>query len=174
MRNCYADGTRPNSAIVHDEAGHEVLIFAGRHPVLQACADHLVAGPFPSVPGVFVSVGSASNDGEGMGKRDATTIAAVLGRKHIPAVFRGELVAIVDDHSHRGRMRLDQHTRNEVGDEIVAEIVALVGRAPELARIRDGDPCPSGPSARRDVADLRWRPESSFWEYEASYTSRYF
>ena len=64
-----------------------------------------------------------------MGKRDATTIAAVLGRKHISAVFQGESAAIVDDHSHRGRMRLDQHTRNEVGDEIVAEIVALVGRA---------------------------------------------
>src|SRR6266852_5421025 len=33
------------------------------------------------------------------------------------------------------------HTRNEVGDEIVAEIVALVGRAPEIARQRvHGEP----------------------------------
>src|SRR5215831_13577151 len=28
------------------------------------------------------------------------------------------------------------HTRNEVGDQIVAEIIALVGRAPEIARQR--------------------------------------
>src|SRR5215468_8984642 len=33
------------------------------------------------------------------------------------------------------------HARNEVGDEIVAEIVALVGRAPEVARQRvHGEP----------------------------------
>src|ERR1700751_2172300 len=82
------DGARPNRGVVHDETGHEALIFAGRYPVLQARADHFVAGPFPPVP------------------------RAVLGRKRIPAVFRGKLVAIVDDHSHRGRMRLDQH----VGD----------------------------------------------------------
>src|SRR5215471_17261474 len=88
MRHRHTDGARPNRGVVHDEAGHEVLIFAGRYPVLQARADHLVAGPFPPVP------------------------RAVLGRERIPAVFRGKLVAIVDDHSHRGRMRLDQH----VGD----------------------------------------------------------
>src|SRR6478672_1534950 len=76
MRHRHADGARPNRGVVHDEAGHEVLIFAGRHPVLQACADHLVAGPFLPVP------------------------RAVLGRKRIPAVLRGKLVAIVDDHSH--------------------------------------------------------------------------
>src|SRR5215471_13175567 len=33
------------------------------------------------------------------------------------------------------------HTRNEIGDEIIAEIVALVGRAPEVARQRvHGEP----------------------------------
>src|SRR5215831_10448659 len=88
MRHRHADGAGPNGGVVHDETGHEVLIFAGRHPVLQARADHLVAGPFSSVP------------------------RAVLVRNRIPAIFRGELVAIVDDHSHRGRMRLDQHVGN--------------------------------------------------------------
>jgi len=69
MRYRHADWARPNRGVVHDEAGHEVLIFAGRYPILQARADHLVAGPFPPVP------------------------RAVLGRKYIPALFRGELVA---------------------------------------------------------------------------------
>src|SRR5215471_8638351 len=88
MRHRHTDGARPNRGVVHDEAGHEVLVLAGRYPILQARADHLVASPFPPVP------------------------RAVLGRECIPAVFRGELVTIVENHSHRGRMRLDQH----VGD----------------------------------------------------------
>src|SRR5262249_6683888 len=46
MRHRHPDGARPNRGVVDDEAGHEVLIFAGRYPVLQARADHLVAGPF--------------------------------------------------------------------------------------------------------------------------------
>ena len=88
MRHRHADRARPNRGVVHHEAGHEVLVFAGRHPVLQARADHLVAGPLPPVP------------------------RSVLGRKRIPTIFRRELVAIVHDHSHRGRMRLDQHVGN--------------------------------------------------------------
>ena len=43
MRHRHADGARPNRGVVHNEAGHEVLIFAGRHPVLQARADHHTA-----------------------------------------------------------------------------------------------------------------------------------
>jgi D-arabinose 1-dehydrogenase-like Zn-dependent alcohol dehydrogenase len=69
-RHGYADGARPNRGVIHDEAGHEVLIFASRNPVLQAHADHFVTGPFRAVP------------------------RAMLDRKRIPAVFRGELVAI--------------------------------------------------------------------------------
>src|SRR5262249_22258207 len=84
-RHGHADGAGPNRGVIHDETGHEVLIFAGRNAVLQVYADHFVAGPFRAVP------------------------RPVLGRERIPTVFRGELVAIVDDHSHRGRMRLDQH-----------------------------------------------------------------
>ena len=34
MRHSYADGACPHRGVVHDEPGHEVLIFAGRHPVL--------------------------------------------------------------------------------------------------------------------------------------------
>src|SRR5437588_3585425 len=71
MRHRYADGARPNRGVVHDEAGHEVIIFAGRHTVLQERADHLIAGPFLPVP------------------------RAVLVRKRVAAIFRWELVAIV-------------------------------------------------------------------------------
>jgi hypothetical protein len=62
MRHRHADGARPNGGVVHDETGHEVLIFAGRYPILQAHPDHFVAGPFGAVP------------------------RAVLGCKRIPAV----------------------------------------------------------------------------------------
>ena len=36
MRHRYADRARPHRGVVHDKPGHEVLIFAGRNPVLQA------------------------------------------------------------------------------------------------------------------------------------------
>jgi len=85
MRHRHADGPCPNGGVVHDETRHEVLVFAGRNTIVQAHPDHFVAGAFRAVP------------------------RAVLGRKYIPAVVRGKLVAIVDDHPHRGRMRLDQH-----------------------------------------------------------------
>ena len=88
MRHRHADRARPNRGVVHNEAGHEVLVFAGRHPVLQVHADHFIAGALRAVP------------------------RAVLGRKHIPAVFRGELIAVVDSHTHRGRMRLDEDVRD--------------------------------------------------------------
>ena len=55
MRYRYADRARPNRGGVHDESGHEVLIFPGRHTVLQERADHLVAGPFLPVPGAVQS-----------------------------------------------------------------------------------------------------------------------
>jgi hypothetical protein len=115
MRHRHTDGAGPNKGVVHDEAGHEILIFAGRYPVLQARADHLVAGPFPPVPG------------------------AVLGRKRIPAVLRGELVAIVDDHSHRGRMRLDQH----VGD---SDSPYRSGRSPDWLKMKNAD----APAVKRE------------------------
>jgi hypothetical protein len=34
MRHRYADGACPHRGLVHDEPGHEVLIFAGWHPIL--------------------------------------------------------------------------------------------------------------------------------------------
>jgi hypothetical protein len=39
MRHRHADRARPNRGIIHDEAGHEVFIFAGRHPIPQARSD---------------------------------------------------------------------------------------------------------------------------------------
>ena len=88
MRHGPADRARPNRGIVYDEAGQEVLIFSGRHSLVQARSDQLIARALAPVP------------------------RAVLGRKDIPAVFRGKLAALIDDHPRRGRMGLDQH----VGD----------------------------------------------------------
>jgi hypothetical protein len=39
MRHRHADRARPNRGIINDEAGHEVFIFAGRHPIPQARSD---------------------------------------------------------------------------------------------------------------------------------------
>jgi hypothetical protein len=65
MRHRYADRARPHRGIVDDKSGHEVFIFASRHPVLQPPADHFIASALRAIP------------------------RAVLGRKHISAVFRG-------------------------------------------------------------------------------------
>src|SRR6266480_2680205 len=50
VRHRHADGARPNRGVVHDEAGHKVLIFAGRNPILQAHSDHFIAGSLRAVP----------------------------------------------------------------------------------------------------------------------------
>ena len=76
MRHGHADGTRPHRGIVHDEARHEVLIFPTGHSILETRSDQLVAGPRAAIP------------------------RAVQSSKGIPAVLRGELIAVVDDHSH--------------------------------------------------------------------------
>src|SRR5258706_2937206 len=77
VRDRDPDGTRPDGVVVHDKAGHEILVLAARNAIFKAHTDHLVAGALRAVP------------------------RAVLGRKRIATVFRGELVAIVKDHSHR-------------------------------------------------------------------------
>ena len=64
MRHRHTDGTRPNGGVIHDEARHEVLIFAGRYTIFQARPDHFVAGSFRAVA------------------------RAVLGRKRVPDIFR--------------------------------------------------------------------------------------
>src|SRR5205085_1064078 len=141
-----ADRPAPYRRIVNDEAGDEVLVFAGRHAVVHDRADDLVAGAGRAIPG------------------------AVLGGKDAAAVFGREPVAGIDRELQRGRMRLEQdvgnddlvlevgplalvarvfvradvipgpaveaafaHARDVVGRQIVAEPVALVGRAPQVA-----------------------------------------
>src|SRR5262249_30206713 len=50
MRDRDPDRARPNGRVVHHKARHEVLVFAGRNPVLQEHADHLVAGALRAIP----------------------------------------------------------------------------------------------------------------------------
>jgi hypothetical protein len=118
MRHRYADGGRPNRGVVHNEASHEVLIFAGRHTVLEERADHLVAGPFLPVPRAVVQTR----------RRDILReLVAIVIRAHVipgPAVESAVT-----------------HTRNEVRNEIVAEAIPLVGRAIQVPRHRvHGEP----------------------------------
>ena len=97
-RHGHADGAGPNRGVIHDETGHEVLIFAGRNAVLQVYADHFVAGPFRAVP------------------------RPVLGRERIPTVFRGELVAIVAPSASR---KLASRSRAENSMLIVWRLVGV-------------------------------------------------
>src|SRR5262252_8838229 len=118
MRDCDPDRARPNGRVVHHKSRHEVLVFAGRNPVLQEHADHLVAGALRAVP------------------------RAVLGRKRIAAVFRGELVIVVEHHSHGRRMGLDQH----VG---YGDLVLEVGPFAAMARIFVGPQIVPRPAVER-------------------------
>src|SRR5262249_20131526 len=147
LRN--TDGPAPGQAVVDDEAGYEILVFAGRHAVLHEAADDLVAGSDRAIPG------------------------AVLGGKDTALVLSRKLIARIERHSKRGRMRLDQniryrdlalevaalalvtrvfvgtkvvpgpaverafaHTRDVIGHESVAKAVTLVGGAPHLVGCR--------------------------------------
>ena len=98
MRHRYADGAGPHRGIVDDKSGHEVLIFASRYPVVQPHADHFIASALRAVP------------------------RAVLGRKHISAVFRGELVAIVAPSASR---KLASRSRAENSMLIVWRLVGV-------------------------------------------------
>src|SRR6185437_10080253 len=102
-------------AVIDDKAGDEVLIFAGRDAILQANADHLVAGPFRAVP------------------------RAMLGGKRIAAIFRREVAAVVESEPQRSRMRLQQH----VGDgDLVLQVGALAGMS-RVLMVTDVEPGPA-------------------------------
>src|SRR5580704_11636771 len=138
-----ADRAAPDLRIVDDEAGGEILIFAGRRAVLHQDTDDLVAGAFGAIP------------------------RAVLGSENVAAVFGRELRGVIKRHAERRRVGLDQHVGNGdlvfqvrplagmtrilmradivpgpavkralahagdvIGRHVVAEAVALVGRAP--------------------------------------------
>src|SRR3984893_8466245 len=148
-----ADRASPRRGIVDDEAGGEILEFAGRHAVLDDHPDHLGSGSFAAVP------------------------RTVLGRKQAAAIFRRKLLGVVDRKAERSRMGLQQNVRNRylvpeigaraavprvligtdviprpavkraflhprdvVGWHVVADAVALVGRAPHLALRIDREP----------------------------------
>src|SRR5438132_2475267 len=49
-----SDGPPPDLPVVDDEAGDEVLIFAGRNSVPEPDTDHLVAGSLRPVPGAML------------------------------------------------------------------------------------------------------------------------
>src|SRR5580704_2536026 len=80
---CDAHRASPYAGIAGDEAGDEVLVFAGRHAVPQDHADQLVAGAFRAVP------------------------RSVLGREGAAPIVRRELAALIEREAERCRMRLD-------------------------------------------------------------------
>ena len=148
-----AHRTAPDIPVIDHETGEKIVVLAGRNPVIQTHADHLVGGARAPVPGAVLR-------GE--------NIAAILGGERGAAGFgRG-----IKRHLQRGRVSLQQHVGNrhlagEVGPlagmagvlviaqikpgpavegtlfhacdvvrhEVIAQAVTLVGRGPQIARI---------------------------------------
>src|SRR5215472_19037698 len=50
VRDRHADRAAPDRGVVDHEAGQEILVFAGRHAVLEMDTDQLVSGPLRPVP----------------------------------------------------------------------------------------------------------------------------
>jgi len=165
-----ADRPPPHRGVADDEAGGEILVFAGRHAVLDDHADHLVSGALAAIP------------------------RAVLGGEDVAAVFRRELLPGIERDAERGRMGLEQDVGHrdvvleigpraavpgifigtdivpgpaverafpDAGDvvagDVVAQAVALVGRAPEIAVGTDGETDAIADSRREDAAVLAVR-----------------
>src|SRR6266568_2856449 len=76
------DRPSPDIAVVGCEAGQKVLIFSCGFSLLEWHADHFIARALTPVPG------------------------AVFGGEDIPVIFAGELVALVENHFQRRKMRL--------------------------------------------------------------------
>src|SRR5580704_8775586 len=141
-----ADRAAPDLRIVDREAGGEILVFAGRRAVLHRYTDDLVAGAFGAIPRAVLG-------GE--------NIAAVRGRELRGVIERhaqrrrmsldqhvrdGDLVLQIRPLAGMTRVlvRADiipgpavigavAHAGDVIGRHIVAEAVALVGRAPQRA-----------------------------------------
>src|SRR6202795_369675 len=88
MRDGHANGPPPYLGIVDDKAGDKVLVLAGRHSVLEANPDHLVARAFGPVP------------------------RAVLGCEPITAIFQWKCSAVVECQPERRRVRLNENVGN--------------------------------------------------------------
>src|ERR1700730_3294635 len=119
-----ADRTAPDVGVVDDKSGDEVLVFAGRHAIFHPDADHFIAGPLRPVPG------------------------AVLGRKAIAAIFGREVVAGVERHAERSRMRLTQ----DVGDRHLVLQIGPLALVPGIFVAADIEP---RPAIKRIFADAR-------------------
>src|SRR6266700_6332197 len=85
-----ADGAPPNVSIIHDESGHEILIFPARVTALmQRYSNHFISHADRSIPG------------------------SMLGGENIALVFRRELLAVVKSHFQRGIVRMKYHVRSD-------------------------------------------------------------
>ena len=148
LRDAYRPA--PDLAVGGDEAGEEVLVFAGGVAVVHGEADDFIAGSLRPVPG------------------------AVLGGESVTLELSRELGAPVEEHFKRGEVRVQDdvwgddpglqlgmladvawvlqaagravkvepgpaveaaylHVGHVVGHQVVAQAVALIGRAPKLA-----------------------------------------
>src|SRR5579884_7666 len=86
--NRYSYWTAPHLAVFGNKTRYEVLVFALRPAILERYPDHLVSDPVRLVPG------------------------AVLRRENIAQIFLRELLALVEGHTQRCIMGLQQNIRH--------------------------------------------------------------
>src|SRR5579862_2332450 len=163
-----ADRAAPDFGIADDKSGGEVVVLAGRHAVLYYDADDFVAGSLGSVPRPVFG-------GE--------NIAAVLLWKLRPViecqtergrmglqqhVGNGDFIFEIRPLAAVSRILIGAdvvpgpavesafaHARDVVGRHVIAEPVALIGRAPDgVRRRRDGHADAVADAARKDALVL--------------------
>src|SRR6267142_5643828 len=120
------DRASPDLAVIDDEAGDEILVFARRLAVLEADTNDLVAGPLRTVP------------------------RAMLRGEGVAAIVRRKIVSLVEGQSERGGVRLKQH----IGDgHLVLEIGTFAGM-PGIFMIADIEPRPAIKSLLADAGHI--------------------
>ena len=151
--NRHAARLCPGAAVVNDEPGQEILVVVGRHAILQVDAHDLVAGAEAAVPRAVqrderiahvlgrkrgrALRGVVERDGRGRRVRREQHIRHGDPALEVRALSGHARILVVTEVVPGPAVELARaHARDVVGDEIIAQVVALVGRAPEVAAAR--------------------------------------
>src|SRR6516225_7673816 len=166
-----ASGTSPYFGVVDDKPGEKVLILPGRESILQSNPDHLVTGALRSIPGSVLG---------------CKTVPAIFGRKHPATVehqSQGRRVGLDEDigggdlslqiatltgvpgvlvvPNVKPRPSIERtlpHPRDVIRDQVVAQTVALVCRAIDVAAcwMNGKTHAVADPRSKRSHARAQW------------------
>src|SRR4029077_1527220 len=139
----HADRPSPHRTVVDDKAGDEILVFAGRRATLHDHANDFVAGALGSIPRTMLGgkdtapivrrklrsvVDRHAERGRMRFNQNVGQRYLVLKVGALAAVMRIFIPAdVIPRPAEEGAFA---HPRDVIGRQVVAEVVALVGRAP--------------------------------------------